>query len=171
MSDTRERDGWPSSFHPERLDKADEPESLVLDPPDPDAPLDLEDQELTREEMEEDESLLAETALQQLREMIEAAEVDATTGEVVLDARTPSGIQVIERLGSLTELHEFLKGFGYEESENDLSQLSFGYGGAIDLGEREINRTIAYAQELDLFAKTESAGTPLFKVDGSLLIP
>lgn len=174
VSDTRDRDNWPHSFHLERLDKAEEieeKESLAFDSLDLDTLLDLEDQELTSAQMEEDESRLAETALQQLREMIETAEVDPNTGEIVLDARTPSGVQVIERLGSLTELHEFLKGFGYEESENDLSQLSFGYGGAIDLGEQEINKTIAYAQELELFPKTELAETTLFKVDSSLLIP
>lgn len=156
----------------ERIDQAEQIEDReFLDPHDLDPLLDFDEQPLTASDKHEDEDRLADAALHQLREMIEAAEVDATTGEIVLEARTPWGIQVIERVSSLTEPHEFLNGFGYQESENDLSQLSFGYGGAIDLGEREINDTLAYALDLELFAKSEPTGTKLFKVDSSLLIP
>src|SRR6267154_2477866 len=53
--------------------------------------------------------LLAETAVAQLQEIIESAESDQSTNELVVYARTAQGIEITERLQSLAELRASLR--------------------------------------------------------------
>jgi hypothetical protein len=116
---------------------------------------------------------LADHAAQQLQEIVESAELDDTTRELVLIARTPEGIEITERVQSLDELRRFLQEFGFsEDSEVQCNyELGFGYGGEIRVSDQCIDGILAQTDAADLFVNTYPDGQPLFKCAPSLLVP
>lgn len=113
---------------------------------------------------------LAETAIEQLIEIIEAAEMDETTGEFVISARTPEGVEVAERLQSFAELHSFLREFGFDP-ESEVEELGFGYGGPIKLSTQEIDQLLVDTEAESLFRRSAFPGTKLFRIETGLLAP
>lgn len=118
----------------------------------------------------EDREALAEKAVEQLREIIESAEMDETTGELVISAQTPEGLEISERLHSFGELHAFLREFGFDP-ESELEEWGFGFGGPIKLLRREIDALLQETDAADFFSRTGLVGTKLFRVDSGLLLP
>jgi hypothetical protein len=119
------------------------------------------------------DSDLAEHAAQQLQEIVEGAELDDATHELVLNARTPEGLEITERVQSLDELRRFLQEFGYSEnSEVQCNyELGFGYGGEIRVSDHCIEGVLAETDAADLFGNVYPAGQPLFKCPPTLLVP
>lgn len=172
QDDLKNPDTWRQYFHSQRLEAAteasqaevldaaaDDPGSLLLDYG-KEGPDSIDD--------------LTYAGLQQLYEIVETAEIDDRTAEIILDARSPSGVQILERVESPEELWEFLAQFGYHERELEEDQdnaLVFGYGGEIKLSWEHIDRVLARAEELQLFGKSEPPGTTLFKSNGGILVP
>lgn len=139
----------------------------------------IEVPDLRSERYEEDESVelpsgytegLAETAIEQLREVIASAEVDEDTGELVISATTPEGIEIVERLHSYRELHSFIREFGFEP-QNEMEEWDFGYGGPIKLSRREVDTLLAEEEAAEIFTKIKPPGTKLFRVDTGILVP
>jgi HJR/Mrr/RecB family endonuclease len=117
-----------------------------------------------------DAEALAETGVEQLREIIESAEMDDSTGELVITARTPEGVEITERLQSFAELHAFVREFGFDP-ESELEEWGFGYGGPIKLRKSETDTLLAEMDTADLFAETRLTGTKLFRVNSGILLP
>lgn len=113
---------------------------------------------------------LAEMAIEQLREVIQSADIDENTGELVVSATTPEGIEVVERLHSYGELHSFIREFGFDP-QNEMQEWDFGYGGPIKLSRREIDALLAEEEAAEIFRTIKPAGTRLFRVDAKILIP
>jgi hypothetical protein len=116
----------------------------------------------------DDREALAETAVEQLREVLESAELDEATGELVVSARTPEGVEIIERLHSFGELHAFVREFGFDP---DLEEWGFGYGGPIRLQKREIDAVLAEIEAATWFSSMEPVPTKLFRVKPGILLP
>jgi hypothetical protein len=116
---------------------------------------------------------LAEMAVEQLREVIESAEVDEATGELVIYARTPQGLEIAERLHSFAEVHAFLGEFGFDpESEPESTEeWGFGYGGPLKLLRREIDALLTEEDVADWFPTIEPHVTKLFRVSTGVLVP
>jgi restriction endonuclease len=169
--------------HAERFEKAKlKSEESIMSASAYDLAAGLEDSEVRSMRFEENEAVpaspehieaLAESAIEQLMEIIEAAEVDDTTGEVVINARTPEGVEISERLHSLAELRTFLREFGFNSSEESSSQQEweFGYGGPIRLLRREIDAVLEESDAANLFKSIKLEGTTLFRVQPGILIP
>jgi hypothetical protein len=159
-------------IHAERFEKAKQRTQAAID-------AGIEVSEVRSIRFEENEAIdvpseyseaLAQTAVEQLTEIIESSEMDESTGEIVISARTPEGVEIIERLHSFAELHSFLREFGFAP-ESALEEWDFGYGGPIKLSGREIDQLLAETDAAELFARTEPTGTKLFRVDRGILLP
>jgi hypothetical protein len=116
---------------------------------------------------------LAEMAVEQLREVIDSAEVDEATGELVIYARTPQGLEIEERLHSFAEVHAFLGEFGFDpESEPESTEeWGFGYGGPLKLIRREIDALLTEEEVASWFSALEPTGAKLFRVSTGVLVP
>jgi HJR/Mrr/RecB family endonuclease len=136
---------------------------------------DDEEDEYGDEEGEDDEPGLEESQLINIAEetfhdIIDKAEMDASTGEVVLNATTPEGILLSVRLHSLEELREFFQEFGF----NDTSETAFGYSGKRKV-EKFDGTLIDYVLESSraeiLFQKISAPGDTLFRGNAGLILP
>lgn len=75
--------------------------------------LDSAERELNEEFSDDDEAnfLFAKTT-DLLRDIIDSAEWDNVTNEIIISAETTKGEKIIERFQSIDEIRSFLDGFG-----------------------------------------------------------
>jgi Restriction endonuclease len=140
---------------------------------DPDETIDdLADLEFPQTYSEEMGRQLANEAVVHLLALVESAEFDDRTQELVLSATTPSGIEVVERLASVEELGKFFEAFGFSNvSEGTGNEcLRFGYNGDLPLNKREIRAVLADSGAKDLFPPLNSDETTLYR-SANILVP
>src|ERR1039457_7185325 len=90
-------------------------------------------------EPEPDYELEEERDVELLRDLIDDAEVDEHTGEVIIKAQTPSGVEVCERVRTIEEMQEFLCLFGWDT-----------------VADRSGNQTVVFRSEVIFKAQTPS---------------
>ncbi len=162
-------------LHAERIAKAERRTSEAIE-------AGIEVPEIRSARFEENENInipteygeaLAEKAIEHLRELIESSEMDESTGELVVYARTPQGLEIIERLHTFAEVHLFLGEFGFDpDSElESTDEWGFGYGGPIKLLRREIDALLAEMDVASWFSPMAPSVTQLFRVNTGVLLP
>ena len=167
--------GRPRPMHAERLGKAAKRTAEAIE-----AGLDVP--EIRSARLEENENIrlsrecaetLAEKAIEYLQEVVESADFDDTTSELVVSARTPQGVEIIERLHSFAEMHVFLSDFGFDpESElESAEEWGFGYGGPIKLLRHEIDTLLTEMGAASWFTSIESVDAQLFRLNTGILLP
>jgi hypothetical protein len=135
-----------------------------------------------------------EVAVKELRKIVETAERDAATGELILLGHTTLGIPILDRVRSAKDLRAFLRNFGFAEYEScDEPTMIFGYEAYHsereweqvpqnfkrfirrryqfrEVAERLIDNALAETEVVELFANPEREETTLFKCDPTLLL-
>lgn len=93
-----------------------------------------------------------------LRDLIETAEVDEHTGEVIIRSKTFSAnAEIIERFQSIEELRDFFEEFGFYPGprEEDL----FGYGAVLTVNPWEVAAALEESNAAALFTVAEEKGS------------
>lgn len=121
---------------------------------------------------ENDAELQAIKNIELLGDVLETAERDDATGEVIIRSNTASGIELVERFRSVEELREFLQEFGWHAVSADGGVRNvdvFGYGGARTVDVWDVEDALDDAEAASLFSHTEPPGTSLFRVQPGCL--
>jgi hypothetical protein len=107
-----------------------------------------------------------------LRDIIDSAEWDNATNEIIISAETTAGEKIIERFQSIDEIRSFLDGFGWDDysSEGGIERV-FGYMGADRVIERQVDLALEMANADELFSKPKPTGEQLFTIQPGLLVP
>lgn len=136
--------------------------------------LDSAERELNEEFSDDDEAnfLFAKTT-DLLRDIIDSAEWDNVTNEIIISAETTKGEKIIERFQSIDEIRSFLDGFGWDDYSSAQGGIErvFGYRGADYVTERQVDLAFKKANAEELFFKPKPVGERLFTIQPGLLIP
>jgi hypothetical protein len=121
----------------------------------------------------EENNLLFAKTIDLLRDVIDSAEWDNVTDEIIISAETTKGKKIIERFHSVDEMGSFLEGFGWDDypSVQGGREYVFGYRGADRVTERQVDLALKKANAEELFFKPKPAGEQLFAIQPGLLIP
>jgi len=123
---------------------------------------------------EDYEELYSLRTIELLRDVIETAEKDDSTSEVIISSTTARGLELVERFLSLDELREFLEQFGWETTifqGRPQDSGIFGYGGRDQVSRSQVASALDEAEATQLFEQSLPSNTSLFRVQPGLLIP
>jgi hypothetical protein len=124
-------------------------------------------------EPEPDYELEEERDVELLRDLIDDAEVDEHTGEVIIKAQTPSGVEVCERVRTIEEMQEFLCLFGWDTvADRSGNQTDvFGFCGLQRVDSWAVEQVIEEPGVASLFAtRPDVSESTLYRVEPGILV-